>query len=318
MAAVFVELRLQLGALGLRLAGGDVPASTPTENDLGVAAVYCIALFLLNWVARLYVVAPAARAVLRAPQGRLSARALEAKVTKFAQAAMEAAFYGGFTALGLCVVPRQPWIWPSSQWWAGFSGGDHAVMGTDLRCYYLLYGARYAQGMASVALEPRRKDYFEMQVHHAVTVAVVFISYRHGWHRIGAVVMLLLDPADVPLHCAKMLKYVADARQGQGALARWCTFGADRTFEVFAVVFFVTRVVAYPYVCWSAHVEATRYFPKGAPEWACVALLETLYALQVYWFFLIVKVAVKMAHTGNAEDVRSDDDDDGTPRKKKQ
>ena len=62
----------------------------------------------------------------------------------------------------------------------------------------------------------------------------------------------------------------------------------------------------YPYVCWSAHVEATRYFPKGAPEWTCVGLLWTLYALQCYWFFLIINVAIRMAVHGKAEDVRSD------------
>ena len=60
----------------------------------------------------------------------------------------------------------------------------------------------------------------------------------------------------------------------------------------------------------SAHVEATRYFPKGLPEWTCVALLWTLYGLQCYWFYLIIKVAVRMMATGRAEDVRSDDEDD--------
>ena len=123
--------------------------------------------------------------------------------------------------------------------------------------------------------------------------------------------MLLLDPADVPLHLAKMFKYVSDARESRDKkLAQRCTFCADRVFELFALVFLVTRIAMYPYVCWSAHVEATRYFPKGLPEWTCVALLWTLYGLQCYWFYLIIKVAVRMMATGRAEDVRSDDEDD--------
>lgn len=40
------------------------------------------------------------------------------------------------------------------------------------------------------------------------------ISYAYGWNRVGAVVMVLLDPADVPLHMAKQFKYVGDARGG--------------------------------------------------------------------------------------------------------
>ena len=76
--------------------------------------------------------------------------------------------------------------------------------------------------------------------------------------------MLLLDPADVPLHLAKMFKYVSDARESRDKkLAQRCTFCADRVFELFALVFLVTRIAMYPRVRWSAHVEATRYFPKG-------------------------------------------------------
>ena len=87
-----------------------------------------------------------------------------------------------------------------------------------------------------------------------------------------------------------------------------CTLPAALLLRKVAV--FVTRILMYPYVCWSAHVEATRYFPKGLPEWTCVALLWTLYVLQCYWFFLIIKVAIRMMMTGAAEDVRSDDEDD--------
>lgn len=167
-----------------------------------------------------------------------------ARVLKFSQAAMEAIFYGGFSALGLSIVPSQPWIWPSKHWWIDFQSGQHSLMRDDLRCYYLLYGARYVQGAVSVMLEHKRKDFLEMQIHHVVTVAVVFISYAYGWNRVGAVVMLLLDPADVPLHAAKMVKYVGEARGNN----KTCAFLADRLFELFAVMFFVTRVALYPYV----------------------------------------------------------------------
>ena len=281
--------------------------------DAAVAAVFTVLLFALNWGLRLVVVKPFATRIL----GGGRSRAFRAKVTKFSQAAMECLIYGSFTLLGARIVPRQPWIWPSKHWWIGFSSGSHAAMRDDLRCYYLLYGARYVQGALSVLLEPKRKDFVEMQLHHVVTVAVVAISYLHGWNRIGCVVMVLLDPADVPLHVAKMFKYVADARERRDrGLARVCTFCADRVFELFAVFFLVTRISMYPYVCWSAHVEATRYFPKGVPEWTCVGLLWTLYGLQCYWFFLIIKVAIKMLVSGGgAEDNRSDDEDDEPPKK---
>merc|ERR1712079_96173 len=87
-------------------------------------------------------------------------------------------------------------------------------------------------------------------------------------------------------------------------------FVADRLFEVFAVMFFITRLLFYSYVCWSAHIEATRFFPKGPPEWTCDALLYTLLLLQMYWFMLIMKVALNMLRGREANDPRSDDEAD--------
>merc|ERR1719414_34099 len=122
---------------------------------------------------------------------------------------METVFYGGFTYMGLMVVRSQEWLWPSSQWWIGFAEGGHELMRSDLRCYYIMYAARYFQQLISVLMEPKRKDFIEMAAHHIVTVIVTFISYTHGWNRVGAVVMVVLDPADVPLHLAKLCKYIA-------------------------------------------------------------------------------------------------------------
>merc|ERR1740123_1249230 len=96
-------------------------------------------------------------------------------------------------------------------------------------------------------------------IHHVVTVVISYVSYVYGWNRVGCVVMLLLDLADVPLHVAKLCKYTAEATKKRG----W-QHKADRMFECFAVVFVVTRLVMYGYVCWSAHIEASRYFPKGS------------------------------------------------------
>jgi ceramide synthetase len=56
---------------------------------------------------------------------------------------------------------------------------------------------------------------------------------------------------------------------------------ADGFFVVFMLSFFAMRLGMYPYICWSAHVEATQYFPKGLPEWTAVVLLYILMALQV-------------------------------------
>lgn len=300
------ELQVLLNGLvatltGDRKAAAALPSDRPSfPRDALVLCAFTLAFFIINWGLRLLLVQPFAKHVVKLKGSQ---------AVKFAQSVMEAIFYGFFAYMGLMVVPSQEWLWPSAQWWIGFAEGGHEVMRADLRCYYISYAARYVQGVVSVLLEPKRKDFVEMLLHHIVTVLVSYISYVHGWNRVGVVVMALLDPADVPLHFAKLCKYTADAGG-----SRWWQFVADRLFELFAIVFFVTRLVLYGYVCWSAHVESKRYFTRGLPAWSCVLLLETLLCLQIYWFSLIVKVAIRLARGEGAEDPRSDDeaeDDDG-------
>lgn len=86
--------------------------------------------------------------------------------------------------------------------------------------------------MITVFLEHKRKDFLEMQIHHLSTVLVVSISYMYGWNRVGVIVMMLLDPADVPLHSAKMFKYVGEERCPENPQKSTYQFVADRLFEV--------------------------------------------------------------------------------------
>jgi len=278
-------------------------------TDVYVTALYALGFFVLNWGLRLLVVEPLAAMML----GKKSAS--RAKVQKFAQSSLEMIFYGSFTVFGLLIVPQQPWFWPSENWWIGFKEGATLAIPDDLKAYYLMYAARYMQGVVSVLVEHKRKDFWEMQAHHLVTVGLIALSYAYGWNRVGACVMALLDPADVPLHTAKQFKYIGDARGG--AVKPLFQNLADVCFYVFGASFFVMRLVLYPYIVWSAHFEAARYFEYDAGAWACVVLLYILLLLQVYWFALIVKVAIKAAKGGEAQDVRSDDEEEEDDKQKK-
>ena len=258
----------------------------------------------MNWGLRKALVEPLAARLL-------GKRSTKSKVQKFAQSCMEMVFYGSFTVFGALVVPGQTWFWPSKLWWSDHDSGKMLFVTDPLKAYYLLYAARYAQGIVSCLIEHKRKDFWEMQMHHAVTVSLIGISYGYGWNRVGAVVMSLLDPADVPLHVAKQFKYIGDARGG--TTQKRMQLGADIFFVIFMVLFAIMRLGLYPYVVWSSHLEGPLYFEYGAGANACVALLYVLLGLQVYWFALILKVAIKVVTSGAAEDVRSDDEDEPEP-----
>jgi ceramide synthetase len=154
-----------------------------------------------------------------------------------------------------------------------------------------------------------------MALHHFVTVWLIGLSYTYGWTRVGAVVMVLLDPADVPLHIAKQFKYVGDVRGG--ARKKSCQAAADFFFMVFMFLFAIMRLGLYPYVVWTAHRESAPYWKQQIGGRTCIILLYVLLALQIYWFTLVLRVAIKVITCGSAEDVRSDDDEDDSSEHKK-
>lgn len=273
------------------------------ERDIMILLIFAVVIFIAQWGVRCLIIEPLVRRTLTVNRAR---------VEKFAQSTMEMIMYGSFTIMGALVVPRQEWAWPSYQWWDGWKEGTHAIMRADLQCYYLLYCARYFQGGFSVLLEHKRKDFIEMLIHHVITCLLISVSYSFGWNRVGAIIMFIFDPADVPLHMAKQCKYAADAT----GKATWQQL-ADWFFVAFGVVFALTRLVLYPYVCWSAHFETGQYLPKGGPEWFAVVLLYMLLALQIYWFSLVLRVAYKLLIQGAVEDVRSDDEDESPPKEGK-
>mmetsp|Transcript_35947 Transcript_35947/g.77575 ORF Transcript_35947/g.77575 Transcript_35947/m.77575 type:complete len:173 (+) Transcript_35947:2-520(+) len=147
-----------------------------------------------------------------------------------------------------------------------------------------------------------------MILHHLITIALITISFLNNFTRIGSVILLLHDVADVFLEAGKVLNYISKAKGG-----KWLAPIVDSIFGLFAVSFFVTRLVLYPrYILWSMSTEGYGHFGGGWPVgWSFVVLLFALQFLHIFWFYLIMRMVVKICSTGTVEkDERSDDEDD--------
>ena len=78
----------------------------------------------------------------------------------------------------------------------------------------------------------------------------------------------------------------------------------------------------YPYIVWSAAVEALEFVDNSNDprayfggrylfdEMIAIGLLGVLAVLQFFWAYLLLKVVWKAVQGGHAEDNRSDDEDD--------
>lgn len=74
-----------------------------------------------------------------------------------------------------------------------------------------------------------------MFTHHIVTISLMAFSYLENYPRIGSLILVLHDGADFWLELAKIAKYAS--------LQRIC----DSSFIIFALVWFVTRLVIFPF-----------------------------------------------------------------------
>eukprot|EP00927_Polykrikos_kofoidii_P060297 TRINITY_DN5530_c0_g1_i3.p1 TRINITY_DN5530_c0_g1~~TRINITY_DN5530_c0_g1_i3.p1 ORF type:complete len:330 (+),score=34.38 TRINITY_DN5530_c0_g1_i3:52-990(+) len=308
---VFADVAVLLGGLLEYVVGAAQPngmsARRPVvQRDFLVCLVMTVLMLVMNWGSRLLFLKRAVRAVFPSMN--------RSRQVKFVLSVNEVVTYGSFFFIGLCIVPSQHWSWPSVKWWQDH--GEH--MNEVLYCYYLLYTARYFQAGISVFFDPRRKDFWEMVIHHTVTGLLCTSAYLGGYFRSGLVVMVVFDVADVPLHMAKLFLYTSKQfAEGSTKRTRWGWL-ANRFFEIFAVIFFVSRIIMFSYICWSAHAEGSLYSPTTLLFWTIIGLGCVLLAIQLFWFGLVVKTAWRMSTGRNATDVRSDDEDEPIPTKKSQ
>merc|ERR1712087_1083863 len=82
-----------------------------------------------------------------------------------------------------------------------------------------------------------RADFTSMLLHHCTSLGLLFVSYCFGLIRIGAVVLLLHDPADILLNFAKFFKLIR--------MDRICNL----CFSGLCAVWFSTRIILFPYHC---------------------------------------------------------------------
>lgn len=144
-----------------------------------------------------------------------------------------------------------------------------------------------------------------MFTHHVITISLIVLSYQYNFTRIGNVILILMDPTDVILGVAKMLKYLGH------------TTACDAAFGLFLINWIVCRQILYSKVLYAAIYESEKYISLGwYPEQEryldrttkriFITLLSSLQALLVLWFFMIIKVALGVLQGKAADDVRSD------------
>ncbi|KAL7267566.1 Sphingosine N-acyltransferase lag1 [Rhizina undulata] len=249
-------------------------------------------------------------------------------LVRFAEQAWLFVYYSGFWTLGMYLMYQGPYWMSLPKMWQDWPVRE---LGGLFKWYYLVQFAFWLQQIFVLNIEEKRKDYYQMFAHHIITCTLMYTSYTIHLTRPGNSILCVMDIVDILLPLAKMLKYLGYHTT------------CDYAFGIFLITWFVGRHVFYmlivhscwrdspveiPFGCYSSEgfkpvdsikpgdVDFYRPFTQitdevcytGSIQMVFITFLSALQVLTLIWFYMIIRVAVKVIKGGEAEDVRSDDE----------
>ncbi|KAI1283729.1 Ceramide synthase 6 [Halotydeus destructor] len=227
---------------------------------------------------------------------RRAQRGRPGTLARFAECAWRMSFYACAFAYGLFfVLWEAPWLWDSM---ACFRGYPHHAVTAGEWWYYQLELGFYLSLLVSQFWDTRRKDFGQMLVHHLATVALMVFSWACCLQRIGTLVLVIHDFADVPLEAVKLARY---SRAPEGA--------TNAIFVLFALSWIFSRLGLLP---WRVIAYSTYYALREVPMFPAYyvfnALLLVLQALHIVWTWLILRMAYNAIYQDGVKDIRESDE----------
>ncbi|KAI1444180.1 longevity assurance proteins LAG1/LAC1 [Annulohypoxylon stygium] len=250
--------------------------------------------------------------------------------TRFAEQGWMLMYNAIFWSFGMYIYCNSSYFWNMTELWTNWP--QRELQGL-VKGYILAQWSYWMQQLLVVNLEARRKDYWQMIVHHFATIALIAGAYAYHHSRIANLILVLMDVIELIFPLAKCLKSLG------------FTTICDVIFGVFAVTWLLTRHVVYLRACWSVYSDMPKVMPTGCyrgtagdlegpfpvpDDWShllepfrdptgivCMndnirlGFLSFLLLLQVVmmvWFAFIIQVIVRVLKGDGAEDVRSDDE----------
>eukprot|EP01089_Gocevia_fonbrunei_P010518 TRINITY_DN233_c0_g1_i1.p1 TRINITY_DN233_c0_g1~~TRINITY_DN233_c0_g1_i1.p1 ORF type:complete len:395 (-),score=34.90 TRINITY_DN233_c0_g1_i1:96-1280(-) len=156
----------------------------------------------------------------------------------------------------------------------------------------------------NVGLDKKKKDFVELFIHHIVTLIMLYCSLVVGYWRLGTLVLYTHDLCDVFLQIPKIYLLYDNAGCFGKKIPTWFEILVFLPLPVSWIYF---RLWMYPLkVIFPAVTDCVFLVGWQACDFFLffTPLLLILYALQIYWFYLIVAIAYNKISGDPWDDVR--------------
>lgn len=207
------------------------------------------------------------------------------EVSRFSETSWRGLYYLGIFCYGLYILWDKPWFRDTKQCYVGH---PRQHVSGEVWFYYMVSIGFYISLILQAMWDVKRKDFVVHMVHHGVTVALLAMSWTLNMVRIGSLVLCLHDFADYWLEGAKLAKYVKSHLL------------AVVLYNVFTVVWLVTRLGVYPYkLIRSSLFEAfSTYCPMF---YISNTMLILLLVIHVIWTYFILETFFAFIFRGKEE-----------------
>ncbi|KAG7159302.1 ceramide synthase 6-like [Homarus americanus] len=198
----------------------------------------------------------------------------------FVNNGVTAIMHSAFCISGWILMYNKPWVWNITLCWQNY---PYHNLDVEVWWYYMVILASFWAVTISEIVQPRRKvdGRYKIIFHHLCTVMLLTFSWICHFTRIGTVVLLVHECADIPLLIAKMFKY-----------SGWEKV-SNVLFAVFLVLWLVTRCGIYPFwVMPRVFFESTTYMMMPS-AYLFFTLLTALLIVNQLWTVLILRVLFK-------------------------
>ncbi|KAF9055413.1 longevity assurance proteins LAG1/LAC1 [Hymenopellis radicata] len=290
-----------------------VPTSSPDDPryqkgyyDLAFIAYYIVFWSMVRQLITVNLCQPAARYF----------RIRKVKLERFGEQGYATIYFFVMGCWGYRIMGQLPTFWYRTEYfWLDY---PHWDMKPELKRYYLMQMAYWCQQflVLVLGLEKPRKDYAVLVVHHFVTIWLVGWSYMTNMTVLGSAVYMSMDIPDSSLALSMLLNYMQKERSKTIAFAvllvLWTYFRHYLSLVILWSVWFEFELIP----------EAARVWhpPSGywMPPWIRYQMfipLALLQGLNLFWYFLIMRILVRTLLYSKLDDERSDDEDEGDDSK---
>lgn len=232
----------------------------------------------------------------------------EAKQKRFMEQTYATLYTGCLGPFGLWIMSKLPlWYFETTPFYTNY---PHKTNDFYFKLYYLGQAAYWVQQtvVLLLQLEKPRKDFKELVLHHIITIALIWCSYRFHFTWMGLAVYITMDVSDFFLLVLKTLNYVN--------LRLTTPF-----FLVFVALWIYLRHYLNLKILWSVLTEFrtvgewelnwdTQQYKCWISQPIVFFLIGALQLVNGYWLFLILRILARYLKGDNPSDERSDDEEE--------